>query len=119
MSAANELERKRLWHGSFLLSVIVFLNAQGNGKSLNKRITAKHGYENSCVSTQYAKKLSKKSRFYYKRGSTSKRATNSGAYISSRLTPGQQSYETSQWWWAVCIGNTVADLTDPEFEPQT
>ena len=43
--------------------------------------------------------------------------TGSGAYLRS-LAPGQHSSEETSQWWRV-VGDTVSDLIDSGFKPQT
>ena len=67
-------------------------------------------------SVRHAIKFGVKSNLHYTRDITPKRVTSVGARLLG-LAPGLHSSEgTLQRWRAV--GDT-ADLTDPEFEPQT
>ena len=71
------------------------------------------------MKTSSARKNLKKirSNLHYTRRITPKRVTSGGAHLCG-LAPGQHSSEeTSQWLRA--IRDTVSDLTDSRFEPQT
>ena len=60
-----------------------------------------------------------RSNFYYARCITPKRVTNLLAQSPASLRPGTTApFEEMSQRWRV-VGNTLSELTDPRFEPQT